>query len=274
MSLTGKIMEVDSLKKCRIPTKWFNNALASLEAVEGPGQLFDIALDIKKQFGFNSIGYGLVVTNDFKNEIYYIYSDESEEWKQTYIRNEYWKTDTRIIRARKQIAPFYWSEFSHRPSFIADGITKGAWNGMTVPVHGPNHLFGFLHFTYRPEKKKISSWLQYIQPFIVYLAQRIIEAALALSQKGLLPRPPRNFTKNGSMPLTLQQRKCLAWAAEGKTTEEIALILEISISTVNKHLDAASAILNASNRTHAIARAINENLIALGYKKKSTIFYF
>lgn len=266
-------MDVDSLKKNRIPTKWFNNVLDSLENVEGPKQLFYIALNIKKRFGFNSIGYGLVVPNNFKNEVYYIYSDEPEEWKQTYIRNEYWKIDTRIITARKQIAPFYWSELSHKSGFIADKIMKNAWDGMTVPVHGPDHLFGFLHFTYYPEQKKISSWLQYIQPFIVYLAQHIVEAEFGLLRKGLLPPLLRNFTKSSSM-LTLQQRKCLVWAAEGKTTEEIALILGISVSTINKHLDAASEILNANNRTHAIAKAVNENLIALAYKKKSAIFYF
>lgn len=267
-------MEADSLKKCRIPTKWFNNVLDSLEVVEGPKQLFIIAVEIKKQFGFDSISYGLVVPYSFKNEIYYIYSDESEEWKQTYIRNEYWKNDTRIITARKQIAPFYWSELRYKSSFIADEIMKDTWDGMTVPVHGPHHLFGFLHFTYRPEQKKISSWLQYSQPFIVYLTQRIVEAKIALLRKGLLPPLIHDFTKNSSMSLTLQQRKCLAWAAEGKTTEEIALILEISVSTVNKHLDSASEILNANNRTHAIAKAIDENLIALVYKKKSTVFYF
>lgn len=262
-------MMIDSVKNCRIPTKWFNSVLESLGAVESSSQLFDIVIDIKKQFGFNSIAYGLVTPNNFRSEIYYIYSDESEEWKQTYIQKKYWKIDTRIIVARKQIAPFHWSELPHRSDFISSDVMRGIWDGMTVPVHGPNHFFGFLHFTYRPEQKKISSWLQYIQPFIVYLAQHIIEAESVLLSPLFF-----NSSKNSSVALTGQQRKCLAWAAEGKTTEEIALILDISVSTINKHLDSASEILNANNRTHAIAKAVDGNLIALEYKKKSSIFYF
>ncbi|WP_442497802.1 helix-turn-helix transcriptional regulator [Methylobacter sp. sgz302048] len=267
-------MDADLVKNSRISTKWFNSVLESLNAVESPKQLFDIALDIKKQFGFKHIAYGIVIANDFRNEIYYIYSDESEEWKQTYIQNEYWKIDTRIIMARKQIAPFYWSRLPQRSSFISDEMMKGVWDGITIPVHGPKHFFGFLHFTYRAEQKKISSWLQYIKPFVVYLAQRIIEANFALIGKGLLSPLLHNFIQSNTTPFTLQQRRCLAWAAEGKTTEEIALILDISVSTVNKHLDSAAEVLNANNRTHAIAKAVDGNLIALAYKKKSTIFYF
>ena len=269
-----KIMIVNTRdKKERVPTKWFNSVLESLVDVESSSHLFDIVIDIKKQFGFNSIAYGLVTSNNFRSEAYYIYSDESEEWKQTYIQKEYWKIDTRIITARTQISPFRWSRLPHRSDFISNDIMRGIYDGLTVPVHGPNHLFGFLHLTYHPEQKKISSWLQYIQPFIVYLAQRIIKVKSALIKaESLLPLAYIS-SSDSSAVLTLQQRKCLAWAAEGKTTEEIALILHISTSTVNKHLDSASVLLNANNRTHAIAKAVNGNLIALEYKKKSTIFY-
>lgn len=267
-------MKVDLIKNSRIPTKWFNSVLVSLGAVENPRQLFDIVIDIKKQFGFNNIAYGLVTQNNFRNEIYYIYSDEPEEWKQTYIQKEYWKIDTRIIVARNQIAPFHWSELPYRADFISNDVMREIFDGMTVPVHGPNHFFGFLHFTYRPEQKKISSWLQYIQPFIAHLARHIIEAKSALTQKGLQLPLFYDSSENSSLALTAQQRKCLSWAAEGKTTEEIGLILNISVSTVNKHLDSASVLLNANGRTHAIAKAVDGKLIALEYKKKSTIFYF
>jgi LuxR family transcriptional activator of bioluminescence operon len=266
-------MKVDSIKNNRIPTKWFNTALASLAAVENQQQLFDIAIDIKKQFGFNSIACGIVTQNNFRSEIYIICSDESEEWKQTYIQKEYWKIDTRIIVARNQVSPFYWSKLPQRAEFISNDVMQGVWDGITIPVHGPNHFFGFLHFTYSPEQKKISSWLQYIQPFIAYLAQQIISAKFALLLKELKLPLLDDDSKNSFVTLTGQQRKCLSWAAEGKTTEEIALILNISVSTVNKHLDSASVLLNANGRTHAIAKAIDGKLMALEYKKKSTIFY-
>lgn len=265
---------IDAIKDSRIPTKWFNGVLKSLGEIENSGQLIEIVMEIKKQFGFNSIAYGFVIPNNFRSEDYYIYSDDSEEWKQTYVNKEYWKIDTRIITARKQVVPFRWSELIYRSDFISNHLMMGLWDGMTVPVHGPNHFFGFLHFTFCAEQKKIASWLQYIQPFIVCLAQHITEAKSGLIQKGLLSPLLYNPRKEVSVVLTGQQRKCLVWVAEGKSTEEIALILGISVSTVNKHLDTVAKILNTNSRAHTVAKAVDGKLIGLEYKKKSNLFYF
>jgi DNA-binding CsgD family transcriptional regulator len=266
---------IDSVKNDRVPTKWFNSVLKSLSSIENSAQLIEIVLDIKEQLGFNSIAYGFVIPNNFRSEDFYIYSDDSPEWKQVYIEKEYWKIDTRIIVARKQIVPFRWSDFPYLADFISTDLMMGTWDGMTIPVHGPNHFFGFLHFTYCVEQKKIASWLQYIQPFIVCLAQHITEAKCGLIQKGLLsPLLYNNASKNIPVVLSGQQRKCLVWVAEGKSTEEIALILGISVSTVNKHLDSASKLLNTNSRAHAIAKVVDGKLIGLEYKKNSNIFYF
>jgi DNA-binding CsgD family transcriptional regulator len=231
-------------------------------------------MDIKKQLGFDSIAYGFVIPNNFRSEDFYLYSDDTEEWKKIYSEMEYWKIDTRIIVARKQIIPFRWSELSCRADFISSNVMMGIWDGTTIPVHGPNHFFGFLHFTYRPDQKKIASWLLYIQPYVVNLAQHITEAKYGLIRKGLLSPLLYNTSKNSSVVLSAQQRRCLVWVAEGKSTEEIAVILGISVSTVNKHLDCASKLLNTNSRAHAIAKAIDGKLIGLEYKKNSNLFYF
>jgi DNA-binding CsgD family transcriptional regulator len=264
----------DSVKESRIPTKWFNSVLKSLDTIESTAQLIEIVMDIKKQFGFHSIAYGFVIPNNFRSEDYYIYSDDSEEWKQTYIQKAYWKIDTRIIMARKRIVPFRWSDIPCRVDFISNDLVTGVLDGITVPVHGPNHFFGFLHFTYATDQKKVASWLQYIQPFIACLAQHITAAKSALIDKGSLSPLLYNQQQNNAIILTDQQRKCLVWVAEGKSTEETALILGISVSTVNKHLDSVAKLLNTNTRAHTIAKAIDGKLIGLAYKKKANIFYF
>lgn len=266
-------MTVNWVKNSRIPTKWFNNTLKLLDAIESSQQLIDIVMDIKQQFGFHSTSYGFVVQNNFRSEDYYIYSEDSSECKQTYIENEYWKIDTRIIVARKQVTPFCWSNLPHLAEFIATDIMMGVLDGMTIPVHGPNQFFGFLHFTYCATQKKIASWLQYIQPFVICLTQHIIKASFTLIKKKLPSPMLFNSLKQEPVVLTRQQRNCLVWAAEGKDTEEIALILGISVSTVNKHLDSTSKLLNTNNRTHAIAKAIDGKLIGLEYKKNTNIFF-
>ncbi len=61
--------------------------------------------------------------------------------------------------------------------------------------------------------------------------------------------------------LTRRERECLLWAAEGKTTWEIALILCITGRTVNFHLQNAARKLVVVNRQQAVARAVALGLI-------------
>lgn len=56
---------------------------------------------------------------------------------------------------------------------------------------------------------------------------------------------------------------CLLWSASGKTSFEIAQILSLSEHTVNQYFTIVATKLNASNRTHAVAKAIQCGLLPL-----------
>ena len=62
-------------------------------------------------------------------------------------------------------------------------------------------------------------------------------------------------------PLSDRERECLGWVSEGKTTDEVALILGVSSNTVNSYLTHAIQKLAASNRAMAIATAIRSGII-------------
>ena len=61
--------------------------------------------------------------------------------------------------------------------------------------------------------------------------------------------------------LSVRQRECLKWVSEGKTTEEVALILGVSSNTVNSYVAHAIQKFGASNRAMAIATAIRSGVI-------------
>jgi DNA-binding CsgD family transcriptional regulator len=61
--------------------------------------------------------------------------------------------------------------------------------------------------------------------------------------------------------VTVRERECLRWCAEGKTSEEIGIILSLSTHTVNHYLISATKKLNAVNRVHAITTAIRLGLL-------------
>src|SRR5262249_35252637 len=62
--------------------------------------------------------------------------------------------------------------------------------------------------------------------------------------------------------LSQRQRECLALAAHGLTTEEIAQKLRISTRTTQYHFDSIRTKLGTSTRQEAVARGIAQGLIA------------
>ncbi|BCH23171.1 helix-turn-helix transcriptional regulator [Mesorhizobium sp. L-8-10] len=62
-------------------------------------------------------------------------------------------------------------------------------------------------------------------------------------------------------PLSERERECLSWVSEGKTTEEVAVILDVSANTVNRYILHATQKLSAANRSMAIALAIRNGII-------------
>lgn len=62
-------------------------------------------------------------------------------------------------------------------------------------------------------------------------------------------------------PLSDRERECLFWVSEGKTTDEVAVILGVSSNTVNSYITHAIQKFAASNRAMAIATAIRNGII-------------
>ena len=61
--------------------------------------------------------------------------------------------------------------------------------------------------------------------------------------------------------LSARELECLRWSAAGKSSEEIAIILDISTHTVVSYLKCAMRKLNSVNRMQAVARACRFRLL-------------
>jgi DNA-binding response OmpR family regulator len=81
----------------------------------------------------------------------------------------------------------------------------------------------------------------------------IITARLAgVARTGLLPK---------TVALNDREIEVLTWAARGKTSAEIAKILELTKRTVDFHIDNARGKLGAATRTEAVLKAATGRLI-------------
>ncbi|MEA3535772.1 autoinducer binding domain-containing protein [Rhizobium sp. CC-YZS058] len=71
----------------------------------------------------------------------------------------------------------------------------------------------------------------------------------------------RNKAPRSAASLSRREIECLHWAAAGKTTVEMAQILQLSEYTVNHYLNRATRKLDSVNRVQTVAKAIRAGLI-------------
>ncbi|MFA5957776.1 helix-turn-helix transcriptional regulator [Hyphomicrobium sp.] len=62
--------------------------------------------------------------------------------------------------------------------------------------------------------------------------------------------------------LTAREIEAMTWTARGKTGGEVATIMNIKEDTVRAHVENVRQKLKASNKTHAVALALAQKLIA------------
>ena len=72
---------------------------------------------------------------------------------------------------------------------------------------------------------------------------------------------PKLLLPEGGALLTIRERECLKWAAEGKTAWETGQILGIAERTAVFHVNNVIQKLGATNKTQAIVRALALNMI-------------
>lgn len=109
----------------------------------------------------------------------------------------------------------------------------------------------------------------YGEPYVVLLSGAREEpvgaecAMLYLTLVQLFECLERTFDTGSTVREKLSGREieCLRWAAAGKSSDEIAIILGISAYTVSSYFKSATRKLDAVNRMQAIARAMRMKLI-------------
>ena len=70
--------------------------------------------------------------------------------------------------------------------------------------------------------------------------------------------------KTDRRALTDRQREALEWVADGKTTQDIAILMRLSVAMVEKHLRLARDALDVDTSAQAVAKAAMLNQIFIG----------
>ena len=185
-----------------------------------------------------------------------IFTTYPSTWVHRYQEAGHFERDSTIKLAIANNLPVFWNDVakSECNNVVLDEARQhGLANGITVPVYGPNGcsaIFGVATDTLPENSSKHSA---VTAGLILLTALHVHEATQRIAQRmNKSPLYPR---------LTVREKDCLQWAANGKTSWEIANILSVSERTVTYHIVNATKKLNATNRRQAVVRAISLKII-------------
>ena len=138
---------------------------------------------------------------------------------------------------------------------MSEAADCGLESGASFAVHGGHGEVAMLSLASSQKplqaRKDIVTALGSAQLLTCYLHEAIQRIVLS---KDAIPLQKIN--------LTGREKECILWAAEGKTSGEIADILNISERTVIFHLQNAGQKMGVTSRQHAVSRAISMGLIS------------
>jgi len=129
----------------------------------------------------------------------------------------------------------------------------GLIRGFTVPVHAPGR-FGFLTVIGDNSDRSWARQIERHSERLLFLAHVFHEVV----RDGF----PNFMARPDDTALSRRECECLRWAAAGKTSEEVALILGLSHETVRVYFKRAIHKMGATTRAHAITLAYEAGLLS------------
>ncbi len=168
---------------------------------------------------------------------------------------------------RQTLLPFYW-DMDGSDAWSMDALydlqrqalsyyREYAEGGVTVPVHRPEGKTAYISWL-AGTRQQARRLYDEAADFLFLVSHCYVQWFYRIS-----PPLADSHRLRATVNLTLRELECLTWAGRGKTEEEIGMILERSAATSRFHLRNAVVKLNASNRTHAVAKACSMGLISV-----------
>lgn len=179
--------------------------------------------------------------------------DYPGQWMELYASKELYKVDPIVRHNMISEKSFFWKEATEQftdkddTSFMSLAGDFGLKYGVAAGFMGPSSKLASL-FSFSGGSNRFSGRHKEILDTLVPHVHLALERVCAIESKK-------------AMGLSMREREVLAWVKEGKTNWEISMILNISERTVKFHVQNIEHKLNAVNKAHAIALAMEQGLV-------------
>lgn len=186
------------------------------------------------------------------------------EWVERYVEKKYIVMDPTIRYLLRTNRSFSWAQavdaYRENPHFrrikamMADGKAHGLASGYIFPVFSRNGLIGATTIGGPTEVELTQAEIALLETAFRNAYLRYLE----LRGDAL----PESVGAGKEITMTHREMQALNNLAEGRTSPEIASILDVSSNTVDWYVNSLQAKLDARNRNHAVALAFRRGLIS------------
>lgn len=159
-----------------------------------------------------------------------IISGYPKDWRSHYEQQGYIRIDPKVHRCFRRRTPLIWDEIAPLDAaeaamirqFMSEAEDFGLRAGVSFPTHGQHGEAAMLSLVSEQAHARTDGRILTVLPFGQLMVGYIHEAVRRVFSGSELML--------GRAQLTERERECLLWAAEGKTSEETAMILGVAPS--------------------------------------------
>lgn len=240
-------------------TKDLGNCIELINSAQTSEEAFQRFSSIMSGYGYERVAYSLITDHPSLAlpKQHGLATSYPLHWMKYYQENQYLKRDPVVLGVLKSRTPFFWDDLKKDPDIpqssfeiLDQGSESGVKDGIAIPLFGhPGEIVGLGLARKDSEKGRDYEFMAHALLLSTFFHEKY---------RGLIESPIAS-------KITAKERDVLSWAAEGKTDEEIATILNLSVYTVRWHWRKIFLKLEANGRLYCIAKAIMMGLVIPGY---------
>ncbi|MEM7439770.1 MAG: autoinducer binding domain-containing protein [Pseudomonadota bacterium] len=229
--------------------------LERIEQSDTLDDLYDAVCDLRGLLGVEHAVYHSV--NRFGKP--YALATYSAPWAAYYEGEMLYRIDPVVLGAFQRFHPYDWKsldwESKQSRHFFLEAQDGGVGNqGISVPIRGPMGEFALFSLSHRCTDQDWARFLGAHRSNLLLIGHFLHEAVRRLDEAPLEPE---------LINLSPRETESLQLLGAGLNRGRVAERLEISEHTLRVYVESARHKLQASNTTHAVAKAVSNGLIAL-----------
>lgn len=234
---------------------WKEDLLQTFQSIECERQVLAMASEMARKLEFDYCAYGLRMPLPLARPKTAMFSNYPAVWQARYQAQEYQAIDPTVRHAMRSPSPVVWSDdlFAPARELWEEARSFGLRAGLAHTCRDAGGMGGMLTLARAGETVTTAEW-QAKACHILWLVQAVHLSMIRVIAPKLQPEI--------AVQLSCREVEVLRWTGEGKTSGEIANILNITERTVNFHISKAMAKLNAVNKTAAVLQAAMLGLLS------------